>query len=250
MKMRKQKTVNSQQAALSKPKVQPARKPLIAKTAGKAAVICDMDETIYPGATAKDAGKWLLKHGYLGPSIYLKIVWWMILRKLHLLNHEQAFAEAVAHLRGFEIGRLQEIMRQLYREELSAKITPKVRALVKKWERHGDLVFATESLSVIAAPMAADLGGRTVLGTELEVRDGKVTGRLGGPVLRDAVKAQAIRAWAAANGYDLTKSIGVGGRPEDTFLLELVGKPIMLNPDAGGRKLAQEHGWEIIDTSQ
>ena len=217
-------------------------------TARKIAVICDMDETIYPGATAKDAGAWLLRHGYLGASIYLKIIWWMLLRKLHLLDHERAFAEAIAHLRGYQIDRLRKIMDQLYREELAIRISPAVRRLVKRWEQQGDLVFATESLAVIAAPMVADLGGQTVLGTELEIRHDIVTGRLGGPVLRDQAKAKAITAWAAAHNYDLSRSIGVGGRPEDVAMLELVGHPIMLNPDAPARALAVARGWEIIDT--
>jgi len=254
MKSSEQKTANRKQKPRSlKPKIHDSIRQSADKiqaTRKRVAVICDMDETIYPGATAKDAGRWLLKHGYLGPTIYLKIIWWMVLRKLHLLNHEGAFAEAVAHLRGYKIGHLEKIMGELYREDLAQRISPAVRALVKQWERHGDLAFATESLAVIATPMAADLGGQTVLGTELEVRDGVVTGKLGGPVLRDEAKARAIVHWAAENDYDLTKSIGVGGRPEDASLLELVGHPVMLNPDAAARKLAQQKGWEIIDTQR
>lgn len=219
------------------------------RPSGRAAVICDMDETIYPGATPKDAGRWLLEQGYLGPSIYLKIIWWLVLRKLHLLNHEQAFAEGVKHLAGWKLADLEAAMHKLYRDELKPHISPAVRAQVADWEREGDLVFATESLAIIARPMVEDLGGHIVLGTELEVVDGMVTGNLAGPVLRDQIKAEAITAWATTNGYDLAKSIAVGGRVEDEAMLALVGRPIMLNPDHAAQKLAESRGWQIVQTT-
>jgi phosphoserine phosphatase len=52
--------------------------------------------------------------------------------------------------------------------------------------------------------------------------------------------------YAKKEGINLANSRAVGGRLEDSLLLELTGESIMLNPDRAASDLATIRGWEII----
>lgn len=213
----------------------------------KRVLFLDLDETIYPGLTIKDTARWLLAHGYLAKWKYLKILGWLFLQAIGQLDHDRAFRGGAALLRGYEIERLERAIERAYDQSLKAKISPKLREQLAVWRSEYRVVLATESLAPIAAVFAHDLGCDAVLATQLQVKDGRVTGQLIGRPLFGQVKVAVIKQWARENSVDLARSVAVGGRADDTPMLEAVGTAIILNPDETMRILAQERSWPIQD---
>ena len=135
-------------------------------------------------------------------------------------------------------GRREETMvdlgRRLFRERVAGTVYPEARAIVKAHQRKGHTVaLASSATRFQAGPLAADLGIRHVLCTQVEVVDGRLTGRIDGPILWGRNKADAVAAFSADSGVKLPESYGYANGDEDVEFLESVGRPRPLNPASG-----------------
>jgi phosphoserine phosphatase len=99
----------------------------------------------------------------------------------------------------------------------------------------------------LAAILARRLGLTGALGTVAETADGVYTGRLVGGLLHGAAKAAAVQALAEREDLDLSRCSAYSDSANDLPLLNLVGHPNVVNPDAELRAQAREHGWPIYD---
>jgi putative phosphoserine phosphatase/1-acylglycerol-3-phosphate O-acyltransferase len=118
--------------------------------------------------------------------------------------------------------------------------------VVKAHQRKGHTVaLASSATRFQAGPLAADLGIEHVLCTKLEVVDGRMTGRVEGPVLWGRNKGDAVAAFAADAGIKLAESYGYANGDEDVEFLETVGLPHPLNPAPGLARVAAERGWPV-----
>jgi putative phosphoserine phosphatase/1-acylglycerol-3-phosphate O-acyltransferase len=107
------------------------------------------------------------------------------------------------------------------------------------------VALASSATRFQAGPLAADLGIEHILCTQIEVEDGRLTGRIEGPVLWGKNKADAVAAFAADNGVKLPESYGYANGDEDVEFLETVGRPRPLNPAPGLARVAAERGWPV-----
>lgn len=89
-----------------------------------------------------------------------------------------------------------------------------------------DCYLVSASAIQIVQTLADELGFAGAIATEAEVVDGVYTGRLARPFLHGIGKADAIAAFAAEKGYDLSLSFAYSDSPNDLPMLELVGIPV------------------------
>jgi len=167
------------------------------------------------------------------------------------------------HLRGSDVTALMEIAaeagkgrreealielgQRLFRERVAGTVYPEARAIVKAHQRRGHTVALASSATMFqAGPLARDLGIDDVLCTRVEVVDGRLTGRIDGPVLWGRNKADAVAGFAADNGIKLPESYGYANGDEDVEFLETVGRPRPLNPAPGLARVAAERGWPVL----
>jgi phosphoserine phosphatase len=95
--------------------------------------------------------------------------------------------------------------------------------------------------------IARRLGLTGALGTVAEIRNGVYTGRLVGEMLHGPAKETAIRALAAAEGFDLTDCFAYSDSVNDLPMLSVVGHPCAVNPDSALRRYARANSWQIRD---
>jgi HAD superfamily hydrolase (TIGR01490 family) len=91
------------------------------------------------------------------------------------------------------------------------------------------IIVATGSPELYVGPLlrAAGIKADTVIGTALEVIDGKLTGRLSGANCIREEKARRVADWMAANG-PFGESWGYGNRPHDLPMLALTDYPTII----------------------
>lgn len=141
---------------------------------------------------------------------------------------------------------LIELGQRLFRERVAGTVYPEARAVVKAHQRKGHTVALASSATMFqTAPLAKDLGIEHVLCTKIEVEDGRLTGRVAGPVLWGRNKADAVAGFAAESGVKLPESYGYANGDEDVEFLETVGRPRPLNPAPGLARVAAERGWPV-----
>jgi phosphoserine phosphatase len=84
------------------------------------------------------------------------------------------------------------------------------------------------------------------IGTVSEVADGVYTGRPGGPFTYREGKAEAIRALAEREGFELSESYAYSDSESDLPMLRAVGHPVAVNPDGPLARVAREEGWDVM----
>ena len=139
------------------------------------------------------------------------------------LDFEESLRARVALLEGVPASALDEVYD-------SIQLTPGARTMVRTLRRLGyRFAIVSGGFSQITDRLAADLGIDFARATELEVVDGRLTGRIIGDVVDRAGKAQALREFAAATGVSENAVIAIGDGANDLDMLNAAGLGIAYN---------------------
>ncbi len=139
------------------------------------------------------------------------------------LDFEQSLRHRVALLEGLDAGVLDEVYDAIV-------LAPGVRTLVRTLRRLGyRFAIVSGGFSQITDRLAEDLGIHYARANELEIVDGKLTGRIVGPVVDRAGKAAALRQFAADVGVSEAAVIAIGDGANDLDMLNAAGLGIAYN---------------------
>ena len=136
--------------------------------------------------------------------------------------------------------------------EVMAAILPRVYPqMLDEVYAHQDAGRATFIVSAagngVVESLAAVLGMDGGIGTRYEVdADGAFTGRFDGPFVYGPGKVEAMQAFAAEHGIDLSESYAYSDSLSDLPMLRAVGHPVVVNPDPPLAELAREEGWQAM----
>jgi len=168
----------------------------------------------------------------------------------YLLNFggfEDALVAAVRHLKGMPERQLIELGEKVTREHLAAEIYPEVRAMIAAHEQQGHTVVIVSSATRYQIePVARMLGVEHIVCTELEVQDGRLTGRVKGEPCFGDSKLLAAEEFAREQRIRLGRSYFYTNGIEDLPLLEAVGHPVSINPDSKLEAVVRENGWRAV----
>ncbi len=113
-------------------------------------------------------------------------------------DDEAAVRRLVAGWAGQDEDTVARRARVLHRDELGAALRPEMWSLVAEHRRAGHRVVVTgHAPRPVLAPLAEDLAADELVTTEVDVRDGTLSGEVAGPVLVDddgSAKAAALAA--------------------------------------------------------
>jgi phosphoserine phosphatase len=110
------------------------------------------------------------------------------------------------------------------------ELAPGARTLVRTLKRLGyRFAIVSGGFSQITDRIAADLGIDYAQANALEVVDGRLTGRIAGPVLDRAGKAEALRRFAEDSGIKLSNTVAIGDGANDLDMLAAAGLGVAFN---------------------
>ena len=144
---------------------------------------------------------------------------------------------------------------QPYREQfLTELVRPRIpadaRALLTRHRAAGDtLVLTTATNRVITELVAHDLGVEHHLATEVEVVDGRYTGRTRDVLNMRTGKVERAHRFLKERGLPetaLKQATFYSDSINDLPLLSAVGHPVAVDPDDRLLSAARRHGWQIL----
>jgi phosphoserine phosphatase len=139
------------------------------------------------------------------------------------IDFEESLRARVALLEGVPASALDEVYD-------SISLAPGARTMVRTLRRLGyRFAIVSGGFSQVTDRLAADLGIHFARANELEIVDGRLTGRIAGPVVDRAGKAAALREFAAEIGVPLEAVIAVGDGANDLDMLNAAGLGIAYN---------------------
>jgi phosphoserine phosphatase len=139
------------------------------------------------------------------------------------LDFEESLRSRVALLAGLDARALERVYDDLV-------LAPGARTLVRTLKRLGyRFAIVSGGFTQVTDRLAADLGIDFAAANELEVVDGRLTGRIVGPVVDRAGKAEALRRFAASAGVSEAATVAVGDGANDLDMLSAAGLGIAFN---------------------
>ena len=139
------------------------------------------------------------------------------------LDFADSLRARVALLEGLDASALDAVYRDLV-------LSPGARTTVRTLKRLGyRFAIVSGGFSQITDRLAADLGIDFAAANELEIIDGKLTGKVVGEIIDRAGKATALRRFAAEAGVAEASTIAIGDGANDLDMLSAAGLGIAFN---------------------
>lgn len=142
---------------------------------------------------------------------------------------------------------------RLHEEFMRSTVQPMVLQkgidLVNRHRNAGDVtVIITATNAFITQPIAELFGVDALLATELQYRDGNLTGDIAGIPCYQEGKVSRMQQWLdeSGSGCSLADSTFYSDSKNDLALLQRVQVPVAVDPDETLAAEAQERGWQII----
>lgn len=215
----------------------------------KAVAFFDLDKTIIAKSSTLAFSRPMFKAGLLSGSTLAKAGIAQAYYQAFGADHQQ-LERIKEELGAMTRGWARDEIEALVTETVDQVVTPLVyaEALAVMEDHRGagrQVVVISASPEEIVRPLCRHLGVSDVIATRAAVdEDGRYTGELElyayGPG-----KAEAMRAMAEQEGIDLEASYAYSDSITDLPMLEAVGHPVAVNPDAALRLIAEQRGWEI-----
>lgn len=221
-----------------------------APAGAQVAAFFDYDGTVIDGYSVADIYRDRLRRADIG----LAELGGMARSMLTGVTSENDFASVLDATRPFIAGKTEaeliEFTTEVFARDTAAKVRPEICRLIAAHRRRGHtIVIASSATRFQVAPVAAELGIDHVLATELQTRDGVLTGEVAGRPLWGPGKAAAVREFARRESIDLSASFAYSDGNEDRPFLEAVGEPTAVNPGARLAHHAARRSWPTLEFS-
>jgi HAD superfamily hydrolase (TIGR01490 family) len=216
----------------------------------RAAAFFDLDKTIIAKSSVLAFGKSLYREGLLSRraivrSAYAQVIFMLVGADEDKM--EKLRSAMLDLIRGWNQDKVAAIVREALDEVVTPIIFSEALDLIEQHQAQGlSAVIVSSAPEEVVRPLGEFLGVDDVIATRCDVdASGDYTGELAfygyGPN-----KADAIRALASREGFDLASSYAYSDSITDEPMLRAVGHPVAVNPDRELARLARDEGWPVL----
>jgi HAD superfamily hydrolase (TIGR01490 family) len=213
------------------------------------AAFFDLDKTVIARASMVAFGRPFYRHGLISRRLLMRGLWGQLVY-LYLGADEARLARMRESVLALTKGWHQVQVRRIVREALTDVVTPIIYAealeLIEQHRAAGRRIFiVSASPEEIVEPLADHLAVDEAIASRARIDDeGAYTGEMEFYAYGEN-KAVAMREIAEREGIDLAGSWAYSDSATDLPMLEVVGHPVVVNPDRELAKIARERLWEV-----
>jgi len=181
----------------------------------KRLVVMDVDSTL----VAEEMIDLLAEEAGVGPEVAAITA--------RAMRGELDFSESL-HLRvGMLAGTPEEALERVISR---VRLTPGARTFVRTLKRLGfKVAIISGGFDFLTSHLAGEMGIDHAFANHLAIEDGRLTGRLEGPVVDRRAKAELLRRVATSEGIDTDQVVAVGDGANDLEMLSAAGLGIAFN---------------------
>jgi HAD superfamily hydrolase (TIGR01490 family) len=215
----------------------------------------DVDGTLYNANIWRGLIQYVAEHGRRTRTrLYLaRNMPYYYLRKLKLIS-EQGFRKPwVLNLgwlvQDWDAAQGNAAFRWTAEQFIQPTAQNDVIARLRDHAAQGHVILLVSAMLTPSLKILGDaLGVTGVVGTDIEFANGRFTGRVLPPVCMGAEKERRAHQWLRTRGIaiDFAASYAYADSISDLQLLQMVGHPVAVHPDAQLAALAREKGWQVI----
>jgi len=205
----------------------------------------DMDYTTLDDSSGLLYVKYLRRQKRIGRRVLLRIAWWTLLYKVSAIDVNSAVPKMLSYAEHQSAARLMAESYVWFDETLRAHIAPRAVDKIDFHRQQGHRVVLISASTQFAVQPVAEYLRLDFLCTRLIDRADELTGQVVDPPCYGAGKVVWARRYADEQGARLSDAYLYTDSHSDRPLLDAVGHPIAVNPDARLKRLARQRGWPI-----
>jgi HAD superfamily hydrolase (TIGR01490 family) len=206
----------------------------------------DVDKTLISENSGSLYMKYRYQKGEIGGWELMKGLGAYLRYKLGLLDIATWTRDTMQQFRGESERALAREAKAWMEEKVVPTIYPEAEEIVGGHLAKGDLVaIVSGATKFVVKPLAEHLGIRHLLYTRLEVENGRFTGRVVEPICFEDGKIYWLQQLVEEQNIDLARSYFYTDSITDLPLLDLVGHPVVTNPDPRLYREAIRRRWPV-----
>lgn len=212
------------------------------------AAFFDVDGTLIDGHLAALAGWDWMRRGFINPVRFARGAAWFWGNYLAgRMNYGEVTRVGFFLLAGKSARLIQEDAEDIFHRRVRNRIYAQAIGHIQDHRAAGRrVVIASSAPAPMVRALAACIGVDDLIVTELETRDGILTGHVLGDLCYGEGKRRLVEAFAERHGIALSDSFAYADGYPDVAFLASVGHPVAVNPDRRLRREARRRGWEVM----
>ncbi|MFH0842235.1 MAG: HAD-IB family hydrolase [Bacteroidota bacterium] len=206
----------------------------------------DLDRTIIKAVSGNVLALEAYKKGLMSTMDILHALWLLAGYKLSMRDPQELIYIMAAWAKGVPEKTMNDLSFEISRKTLIPAIFAQAVTEIKMHAaNHARTVILSSTPVSVCRIMAESLEMDDLICSELEVKDGYLTGRSVRPLCFGEEKAVRIREYCEINNTDPGNCWYYGDSLADFPALSIVGHPVCVNPDRKLLRKARENRWPI-----
>ncbi len=213
----------------------------------KPAAFFDLDDTLIIGTNSLLLYvKYLVKKKQMRKRDILRGIYLSLLHKLNLVDIEKLLDNFVLPYAGRPATDIENLVKQWFEEQVTTHLSQEAKKFVQEHKAQGHTTILLSNSSQFICQLVANYYQLDFsLSSIIEIKDGKLTGKMKKPLCYQEGKVIYATAFAQQNNIDLSKSYFYTDSYSDLPMLQAVGHPRIINPDPILKRYAKKMNWNI-----
>jgi HAD superfamily hydrolase (TIGR01490 family) len=215
---------------------------------GRTAAIFDVDDSLLDGNAGTIFTWYLYRERLMRPEVRARIPRIIYEYARDRLSEQDMVEVGSKCQQGLYADELRAHAHVCFERHLRKRITSGAIRQIRKHLLSGHfVVIASGSPQVIVDEVGRHLRVHAAVGTRTRIVDGRATDQIVPPVVFREGKRTAVETILDKWDLDPSRSFLYSDSIADTPLFETVGNPVVVNPKAPFRAVAEKRGWEVAE---
>lgn len=207
----------------------------------------DLDLTITKAISGKALARGAYRKGLLTHIDLIKAIILSLDFRFKLKDPAKIIDKMISWVKGIPENSMVEMCSEVFHEVLLSSVYKEVRAEIEFHKvKNAKVVILSSALTTICQEMAKNLNIDDIICSELEVKDGYLTGRPVGHICYGEEKSIRLLAYCEKNNSPPSNAWLYSDSISDLPALNAVGNPVCVNPDKKLKKTATRRGWKVL----
>ena len=207
----------------------------------------DLDRTITRSISGKALARAGFRNGLLTPSDLLNALFLSLAFRFKLKDPSKIIDNMIGWVKGIPESKIADLCTEVVNRKLFPSVYKEATAEIEFHRaKKAKVVILSSALAPVCREMAVRLHMDDFICSELEVKDGALTGRPHGHLCFAEEKAVRLLAYCEKNKFSPSNAWFYSDSITDLPALRSVGNPVCINPDRKLKNVAKESSWKIL----